>query len=135
MEQPATSHASSSRSEAERAEDQFFDALRASDVERLDQLLAQDFLVVDVISGAVIERAAFIAALRDGLLEFQRVHLIERVTREYGDVAIIVGRTDLSGSFDEASFTAASRYTHVLRRDRDGLWRLVSGQGTRIAEA
>jgi ketosteroid isomerase-like protein len=122
----------SSASEAESAEDQYFEALLASDVERIDELLTKEFLMVDVMSGGVIDRPSFIAALRDGLLGFERVHLLERVTRRYGDTAIIVGRTEMSGSFDGATFAAASRYTHVLLRERTGRWRLASAQGTRI---
>ena len=131
---PSTSDplATSSASGAELAEDQYFDALVAGDVERIEELLTKEFLIVDVMSGGVVDRPSFIAALRDGLVAFERVHLVERVTRRYGDTAIIVGRTDMSGSFDGARFAAASRYTHVLLRERDGRWRLASAQGTRI---
>jgi ketosteroid isomerase-like protein len=138
MMQPGTPPSSSSpvsATDAELAEDQFFDALATSDVERVDQLLAQDFLIVDVISGRVVDRAAFIAALRDRLLAFERVDLVERRTRHYGETAVIVGRTEMAGSLDAARFAVASRYTHVLVRERDGRWRLVSGQGTRIVDA
>ena len=108
----------SSVSGAEFAEDQYFDALVAGDVERIEDLLTKEFLIVDVMSGGVVDRPSFIAALRDGLVGFERVHLVERVTRRYGDTAIIVGRTEMSGSFDGARFAAASRYTHVLLRER-----------------
>ena len=68
----------SSASEAEFAEDQYFDALVAGDVERIEELLTTEFLIVDVMSGGVVDRPSFIAALRDGLVGFERVHLIER---------------------------------------------------------
>ena len=121
--------------EAELAEDQFFDALLAGDVAQLEEVLAEDFLIVDVMSGGVADRASFIAALRDRRLAFERVHLVERQTRRHGDTAIIVGRTEMSGSFEAASFAAASRYTHVFLRGRDGRWRLTSAPGTRIIDA
>ena len=139
MNQPDTSPSSRSpapsTSEAEFAEDQFFDGLVAGDVERVEQLLSQDFVIVDLMTGAVADRAAFVGALRDGRLQFERMELMERLTRHHGDTAIIVGRTEMSGSFDAASFAAASRYTHVLVRERDGRWRLASAQGTRIVDA
>ena len=78
----------SSVSGAEFAEDQYFDALVAGDVERIEELLTKEFLIVDVMSGGVVDRPSFIAALRDGLVGFERVHLVERVTRRYGDTAI-----------------------------------------------
>jgi ketosteroid isomerase-like protein len=121
-------------SDAELAEDRFFAALLAGDADELEELLSDDFLIVDVMSGSVAGRAPFIAALRDGSLKFDRITLVERGTRRHGDTAIIVGRTDMAGSFGEASFAATSRYTHVLLREGTGRWRLVSAQGTRTAD-
>jgi ketosteroid isomerase-like protein len=63
------------------------------------------------------------------------VDVVERHTRHHGDTAIIVGRTDMAGTFDAATFAAASRYTHVLRREGDGRWRLANAQGTRVVDA
>ena len=137
--QPGTSASDSlpqsSASEAELAEDRFFEALVAGDVEQVEEVLAEDFLIVDIMSGGVVDRPSFIAALRDRLLEFDGVRLVERLTRHHGDAAIIVGRTEMSGSFDAASFAVASRYTHVFLRQRDGRWRLASAQGTRIVDS
>jgi ketosteroid isomerase-like protein len=131
---PTSSHqpSPSAASDAEPAEDRFFAALLAGDTDGLEQILSEDFLIVDVMTGSVAARAPFIAALRDGSLTFDRVELLERATRHYGDTAVIVGRTEMGGSFAGSSFAAASRYTHVLVRGHDGGWRLVSAQGTRI---
>src|SRR3954470_14274269 len=63
---------------AERAEDRFFDALAAGDVARIEDLLHEDFLIVDVMSGGVADRASFLAALRDRLVAVDRVPLLER---------------------------------------------------------
>jgi hypothetical protein len=71
----------------------FFDALTAGDVRRLEAVLDERFLIVDVMSGAVADRAALTAALDERVLEFERVELIERAARLYGDTAIVVGRT------------------------------------------
>ena len=126
----------SSTSEAELAEDHFFAALLAGDVASLATVIADDFLIVDISSGTVADRTSFIAALQDGSLEFHRIELVERLTRRYGDSAIIVGRTEMSGAFGGVGFGASSRYTHVLVRDSDdGAWRLASAQGTRIGDA
>jgi ketosteroid isomerase-like protein len=132
---PSSPSPLSAATEAEHAEDQFFRALLAGDFERIEELLTQDFLIIDVISGGVADRTALIAALRDRRLEFARVDLVERRTRRHGDTAIIVGRTDMAGTFEAANFAAASRYTHVLRREADGRWRLANAQGTRVVDA
>jgi ketosteroid isomerase-like protein len=120
---------------AENAEVRFFAALAAGNVGRIEDLLHEEFLIVDVMSGGVADRASFLAALRDRVVDFDRVQLVERAARRYGDVAVIVGRTEMSGTFGGAPFAAASRYTHVLVRDRDDRWRLATAQGTRIVDA
>jgi ketosteroid isomerase-like protein len=118
----------------EQADDEFFAALTAGDVSRLEPLLDERFLIVDIMSGAVADRAALTAALAGRVLEFERVELIERAGRHYGETAILVGRTEMAGSFAGAAFTAASRYTHVFVRGADRHWRLASAQGTQIIE-
>jgi ketosteroid isomerase-like protein len=118
----------------EQVDDEFFDALTAGDVGRLEAVLDERFLIVDVMSGAVADRMALTAALGERIVEFERVELIERAARDYGDTAILVGRTEMAGSFAGAAFTAASRYTHVFVRGADTRWRLASAQGTQIIE-
>jgi ketosteroid isomerase-like protein len=88
-----------------------------------------------MMRGGVADRASFLAALRDRVVAFDRVVLVERTTRRYGDAAVIVGRTEMSGTFGGAPFAASSRYTHVLVRDGDDRWRLTTAQGTRVVDA
>jgi ketosteroid isomerase-like protein len=116
------------------AEDAFFDALTAGDARRLEPLLDDRFLIVDVMSGAVADRTAIVGALDERILEFERIDVVERAVREYGDTAIVVGRTQMAGRFAGAAFAAASRYTHVFVRGADARWRLASAQGTPIVE-
>src|SRR3954462_13336994 len=100
----------------------------------VDPLLDDRFLIVDVMSGAVADRAALLSALGGRMLEFEHVELIERAARHYGDAAILVGRTQMAGSFSGAAFPAASRHTHVFVRGADTRWRLASAQGTQIID-
>ena len=118
----------------EQVDDAFFDALSAGDVSRLEPLLDERFVIVDVMSGGVADRATLLAALEERVLGFERVELIERAARHYGDTAILVGRTQMAGSFAGAAFAAASRYTRVFVRGADTRWRLASAQGTQIIE-
>jgi len=136
MNRVARGHPSPSASVAgpERADDRFFAALLAADVVQLDSLLAVDFLLVDVVGGAVVERSAFIATLAGGVLRLSAIRVLERHTRRHGNTAIVVGRTQMSGSFGEAPFEAASRYTHVLLRSSEQQWQLVNAQGTPIVD-
>ena len=118
----------------ENVDDEFFEALVTGDARRVESLLDERFLIVDLMSGAVADRAALVAALDQRAIEFERIDLIERAARGYGDTAIVVGRTQMAGSFAGATFAAASRYTHVFVRGADTRWRLASAQGTQISE-
>ena len=117
----------------EHTDDDFFAALLAADTDALDELLAQDFLIVDVVRGGITSRATFIAAIREALAEFSEIDVAERSIRSYGDAAVIIGRTRMRGKIADESFVVQSRYTHVVVSDGES-WRLVSAQGTRIPE-
>lgn len=122
-------------SAVEATEDLFFAALRSGDAARVDEHLDERFHLVDVNSGSVSERTPFVEALRSGALVFDRLDLVERATRAYGDSAVVIGRTSMAGSLTGTPFAVASRYTHVFVRRDSGEWRLASGQGTPIVES
>jgi hypothetical protein len=44
-------------------------------------------------------------------------------------ICIVTGRTDMTGTFAGATFSASSRYTHFYILEAAG-WRLTSAQGT-----
>jgi ketosteroid isomerase-like protein len=116
------------------AEDAFFLALAEGDVEGLGSVLADDFLIVDVMRGGTAGRAEFLGALAGGDLTFAPVEVVERTVRHYGAAAVVVGRTAMSGAFAGQPFAAASRYTHVFVHVDGAGWKLVSAQGTQIIE-
>jgi ketosteroid isomerase-like protein len=117
----------------EATDDRFFAALLDGNADELDEVLASDFLMVDVLSGSVVDRGSFISAVSGGVVSFTAIDVVERETRRYDGAAIVVGRTGMNGAFEETSFSLASRYTHVFVREADSRWRLVSAQGTPIA--
>ena len=114
------------------AEQEFFSSLIGGDVGVLDRILSDDFLLIDVMTGSEVKKPDLLAVLSSGQLKFEAIEPLESHVRLYGITAVITGRTRMSGRFGEAPFTASSRYTHVFVRDQDQ-WRLVSAQGTQIA--
>src|SRR3954453_2579954 len=121
--------------DAQTADDRFFAALLAADAPALRELLAEGFTIIDVLGGSVVERDPFIAAVRDRIVGFQEIEVVERAARGYGeDTAIIVGRPRMAGSFAGSPFEVKSRYTHVFVQV-DGSWQLAAAQGTLIADA
>ena len=113
------------------AERQFFAFLVQADVKRLDRILSEDFLLIDVMTGSEITKSVLLAVLGSGQLKFDGIEQLESRFRTYGKTAVVTGRTQMSGRFDERPFTASSRYTHVYVKDQSH-WQLISAQGTQI---
>jgi ketosteroid isomerase-like protein len=110
----------------------FFAALISANLDAIDSLLTDDFLLIDVISGSEITKPMLLAALGSSQAKFDAIEPIESRLRIYAtDTAVVTGRTELRGRVGEAAFTASSRYTHVFVM-QDGGWVLASAQGTQI---
>jgi len=113
------------------AEQQFFASLIRGDVKGLDSILSEDFLMIDVMTGSEITKFALLAVLGSGQLKFDAIEQLESRLRMYGETAVVTGRTQMRGQFEEKPFTASSRYTHVYVTAQPQ-WQLVSAQGTQI---
>ena len=113
-------------------ERQFFDALMSSSLKQLDEILSDDFLLIDVMSGSEIGKPALLDVLKSGQLKFESITQFDTRLRVYDKTAVVTGRTEMKGRFGEAPFSASSRYTHVYVQQKDR-WRLVSAQGTQIS--
>lgn len=112
---------------------EFFQALLSADVAMLERLLADDFVIVDVMNGGETGRAELLGAVGAGRLKFQTIASADSRVRIYGRAAVVNGRTEMNLSFDAMPIAVKSRYTHVYIKLGDQ-WRMVSAQGTRIAE-
>jgi len=115
------------------AERSFFAALLAAQVDSLDQILADDFVMIEVMGGAEVTKPVFLEVLQSGQLKFDSIEARDSRVRLYQTTAVITGRTQMSGQSGGAPFSAASRYTHVYVKQQ-GDWRMVSAQGTPIAD-
>jgi hypothetical protein len=114
------------------AEQQFFTSLTSADLHVLEQILARDVLLIDVMSGSEVTRDAFMDVLRSGMLKFETIEASEKRVRLYDNTAVVTGRTYMTGHLNGERFALNSRYTHVYV-EHHGRWLLVSAQGTQIA--
>lgn len=110
----------------------FFAALTSRCVDALREILADDFLLIDVLTGAEVVRTDLIAVIESGQLVFERIESFEPTIRHFGEVAVITGRTEMDGKYVGTPFSVRSRYTHVFFK-KQGAWLLVAAQGTPIA--
>jgi ketosteroid isomerase-like protein len=113
---------------------QFFVWLTEANVRAVDRLLMDDFLLIDVMRGGEVPKAALLAAMQSGDLKFESIEPADVRVRSYAGTAIVTGRTKMRIKFQETGAEVHSRYTHVYVTV-DGQWRLAAGQGTPIAES
>src|SRR5215471_9378735 len=114
-------------------DESFFTALLAADHDRLGTILADDFVIIDVLSGQVARREELLGAISSGQLRFTEVtrYAEDRSVRLRASAAVVGGRTRMVLCYQGDEVTAHSRYTHVYTRD-SGRWRLISAQGTPV---
>lgn len=115
------------------ADRRFFSGLIAGDVRALDRILAEDFLLIDVMNGSEISKPSFLAAIASRQIKFESIEPAENRVRLYQTAAIITGRTQMAGLIGDIPFAASSRYTHVFVHQQ-GEWLLVTAQGTQILQ-
>jgi len=110
----------------------FFAALISANLDSLDSLLIDDFLLIDVLNGAEVTKPMLLAAVGSSQVKFDAIEAVESRLRMFASTtAVVTGRTEMRGRMGEAAFTASSRYTHVFVA-QDGYWALASAQGTQI---
>lgn len=114
------------------AERRFFAGLLDSNVETLDRVLADNFMLIDVMGGSEIPKAVLLDAIRSGQLKFDTIEHLDSRVRFYASAAVVTGSTQMTGRFGAMPFTAHSRYTHVFV-EQQSEWRLVAAQGTQIS--
>ena len=119
------------RQQPEEVEKEFFDALISANVEALVRVLADDFVLIDVMTGSEVSGHDLIEVVGSAQLRFDTIDRTEFKVRTYGTTAVITGRTEMSGWYEGQEFRVTSRYTHVLVQQNE-TWRLVSAQGTQI---
>lgn len=111
---------------------QFFAALIQSDFQALDKLLAHDFILIDVMTGAETKKSSLLAAMASKHVSFESIQPSENRVRLYSTTAVVTGRTEIKGRLEGTTFSISSRYTHVYVVQQ-GEWRLVAAQGTRVS--
>lgn len=71
-------------------ERRFFNGLIAN-VEAVEHLLADDSLLIDVLSGSEVTKSELLTALRSGQLKFEKIKPLGSRVRFYDDTALVTG--------------------------------------------
>jgi ketosteroid isomerase-like protein len=91
--------------------------------------MADDFRIIDG-HGNVENKTQFVAGVMDAKLTIDPYTVEDFEVRFYGDVALLSGRTLMTGTYDGEKFTSNYRYIDIYVK-RDGRWKIVSVQITR----
>jgi hypothetical protein len=103
-------------------------ALLKADTVALSRLVADEFVEISRL-GQVRTRADNLRDIASGDLKLTAVKYDSLVVRIYGEVAVLRGIADNTGTFRGFPFSGRIRYTRVFVR-RDGRWQAVAMQQT-----
>ncbi len=115
-----------------RTADNWDKAIVRKDRAAIEANMADDFRQIGG-AGNVETKASFVEGLMSPSLEIDPYTVEEFDVRLYGDVALLSGRTDMTGRYDGKPFTSHYRYIDVYVR-RQGAWKVVSVQISKIAQ-
>lgn len=104
------------------------EALLAADTVRLGRMVAREFTEVSRL-GTVRSRADNIGEVATGALHLAAIRYDSLTARVYGNMAILTGISENSGTFRGMLFSGRVRYMRVFVY-RDGRWQAVATQQT-----
>jgi ketosteroid isomerase-like protein len=105
-------------------------AIVRKDRRAIEANMAEDFRQIDA-AGNVETKASFVADIVSPDLTIDPYTVEDFDVRLYGDVALLSGRTRMTGMYQGKPFTSHYRYIDIYVR-RDGAWKIVSVQISRI---
>ena len=105
-------------------------AIVVKDRTAIEQNMAEDFRQIDG-AGNVESKTSFVDGLLSPDLQIDPYVVEDFDVRIYGDVALLSGRTRMSGRHQGTPFSSHYRYIDVYVR-RQGQWKIVGVQISRI---
>ena len=113
-------------------EDEFARAVAGNDVDALDGLLANDWIIVEP-DGSIIDKARFLGVIRSGALSHESMESTDLRVRLYGNTAVVTALTTTKGKFMGQDFASCERATDIFVKQTDR-WQCVFAQLTRFTK-
>ena len=113
-------------------ENEFARAVTSNDADALDELLADDWVIVEP-DGSFIDKARFLGVIKSGALSHESMESTDLRVRTYGNTAVVTGLTATKGKFMGQDFTACERATDIFVKHTDR-WQCVFTQLTRFTK-
>jgi hypothetical protein len=102
-----------------------------SDVGVLDRLI-DETLVFTGPDGALYGKQDDLDAHRRGMIRITRLEPSEERVLRFGEIAVVIVRMEMAGTFNGVAFAGPSRYTRVWCARPDG-WRIVAGHVSAVS--
>ena len=119
-----------SAEEIKAIEDQWAKAYVAKDAAFFDKLCVDDYTFVEP-DGGLSGKKDDQEALKSGALAFESMRMSEVKVRVWGDCAVATGMATIKGKVGGQDVSGNYRFTDTFVK-KDGAWRAVAGQATRI---
>jgi ketosteroid isomerase-like protein len=107
------------------AEERLRQAMLASDVSVLDELLAPDIIITSHL-GELLGKQDDLAAHASGLIKIHALKPSERQLQIHGEVVIVSVRMQLSGSYNDSPANGDFRFTRVWAISSSGTWHIIA---------
>lgn len=107
-------------------EEKLRQAMLASNVSALDELIADD-LIFTLPNGLVINKQTDLEAHRSGVQKFIGLEISDRQVKDYGNFAIITVKTEIVSQV----FSGTFRFTRVWAKQQER-WQIVAGHVSQI---
>ena len=106
-------------------------ALVSSDVDRLKEMIAEDYCGFDP-NGDPGDRSLILEAYAPGMTKLDKYDVEDIETRIVGEIGIISGKGYIAGSWGELEFSHDLRFIDIYVI-RDGSWKLYLSQVTPLS--
>lgn len=122
------------RREIDQLELAWRDAVMKSDAAAMDKLLADDYMAI-LADGTLQSKEDTLTRLRSGATHYTEIKVFDRRLRFYGTTALVTCRADVTGTAGSTAISGSFRHTRVYVRDKQGAWKIVSFEASRIRRA
>jgi dipeptidyl aminopeptidase/acylaminoacyl peptidase/ketosteroid isomerase-like protein len=129
-EKPAA--AATAEEELKSLEREWAEAEVKGDTKFHERVLADDFTFTGP-DGVLADKKAYLAPLRAGEVRYESLKFGDVAVQLHGETAVVTGRATAKGRVKDKDVSGEYRFTDVFVK-RDGRWRCVAGQLTRVAE-
>lgn len=104
----------------------------AGDNKYHERILAEDWSVIDP-TGNILTKADVIREAFTGDRKITKGKIDQVNVRDFGEWAIVTGRTQMAGTYMGQKMDVKLRFTDIFVR-RNGEWKCIASQGTFIVE-